>query len=74
MRRAFGSFYKMIKKIALFVSVLIFLAGCSSFSSKQEPAPVYRKVDLASKKRNSHIQAKAIILNTKIFKILISIE
>lgn len=43
----------MIKKIALFVSVLIFLAGCSSFSSKQEPAPVYGKVDSASKKRRN---------------------
>lgn len=47
----------MIKKITLFVSVLFLLAGCSSFSSKHEPAPVYGKGDSAkrsvSKKKSS---------------------
>ena len=39
----------MIKKIVVFVCLLFFLAGCTGFSSKQEPAPVYGKVDSANR-------------------------
>ena len=57
MRCSFGLFDKMIKKFFLLVSVLLLLAGCAGFSSKQEPAPVYGKVDSgnrsASKKKSS---------------------
>lgn len=46
----------MIKKFTLLASVLLLLAGCSSISSKQEPAPVYGKADpangTASKKKS----------------------
>ena len=48
MRCSNGLFDKMIKKISLLVSVIFLLAGCTSFSSKQEPAPVYGKVDSVS--------------------------
>ena len=49
MRSSNGLFDKMIKKFSLLVSVLFLLAGCTSFSSKQEPAPVYGKVDSANR-------------------------
>jgi len=49
----------MIKKISLLVSVIFLLAGCTRFSSKQEPAPVYGKVDSvsqpASKKKSKPV-------------------
>jgi len=48
----------MIKKISLFIGVTL-LVGCSSFSSKQAPAPVYGQPGLdkrsASEKKNSSV-------------------
>jgi len=49
----------MIKKITLCICVSSLLAGCSNFSSKQEPAPVFGEVDSAQrstkKKTNSSV-------------------
>lgn len=49
----------MKKNIVVIVSILFLLTGCSGLSSKQEPAPVYGKVDSAkrsaSKKKNPDI-------------------
>ena len=49
----------MKKNIVVIVSILFLFTGCSGLSSKQEPAPVYGKVDSAkrsaSKKKSPHI-------------------
>lgn len=44
----------MIKKISLFFGVTL-LVGCSGFSSKQAPAPVYGQPGPASEKKNSTV-------------------
>ncbi|OQK18028.1 hypothetical protein AU255_09285 [Methyloprofundus sedimenti] len=40
----------MKKKITLLVCIAWLLAGCSSFGSKQAPAPVYEKIDRSANK------------------------
>lgn len=47
----------MIKKITLFISLIGLLTGCSGFTSKQDPAPVYGKVDSAGRSKGNKQQA-----------------
>ncbi len=42
-------FDEMIKKIVVTMGVLFLFTGCTRFSSKQEPAPVYGQVDSADR-------------------------
>ena len=48
----------MKTKIALLICISWFLAGCSGFASKQDPAPVYGKSASAGKKKNTSADGK----------------
>ena len=48
-----------MKKITLLICLIWLLAGCSGFASKQDPAPVYGKIDAASKKKNTSADGKS---------------
>ncbi len=50
----------MIKKIGLFIFCTYWGVGCSTFSGKQKPAPVYGQVDSAQKLSADQVKANSV--------------